>query len=113
MLVPQILLSLGLTVALTGPPSGHPRPIVETHIHVYQVTRPGGVPWPPPTNQVLYRDVLPAEYQKMARREGVIAAGIMEASPIFEDNLKVAALIDKDPFFTFYVAQLEVGGADF
>jgi len=26
---------------------GWQRPIFETHIHFYQVTRPGGVPWPP------------------------------------------------------------------
>jgi predicted TIM-barrel fold metal-dependent hydrolase len=89
------------------------RPIIETHIHVYQVTRPGGVPWPKPGNQVLYRDVLPAEYRTLARKQGVIAAGIMEASPLFEDNLKVAALIEGDPFFTFYVAQLEIGSPDF
>jgi L-fuconolactonase len=89
------------------------RPIVETHIHIYQVTRPGGVPWPKPGNKVLYRDVLPTEYEAMARQRGVIAAGIMEASPLFEDNLKIAALIDRSAFFTFYVAQLEIGAPDF
>jgi L-fuconolactonase len=89
------------------------RPIVETHIHVYQVTRPGGVAWPAPANKVLYRDVLPAEYKAMAQKHGVIAAGIMEASPTFEDNLKIADLIKSDKFFTFYVAQLEVGAPDF
>ena len=25
--------------------AGHTRPIVESHIHFWQVTRPGGVPW--------------------------------------------------------------------
>ena len=28
--------------------AGHSRPIVETHIHFWQVSRPGGVPWPTP-----------------------------------------------------------------
>jgi L-fuconolactonase len=103
-----------LVLALLSPAAlAGPRPVVETHIHVYQVTRPGGVPWPKAGNRVLYRDVTPAEYRALARKQGVIAAGIMEASPLFEDNLKVAALIDKDPFFTFYVAQLEVGAPDF
>src|SRR5947209_10019118 len=27
---------------------GNPRPIVESHIHIYDSTRPGGVPWPTP-----------------------------------------------------------------
>jgi len=106
MLAARILIALALGSAGTGP-------IVETHIHVYQVSRPGGVPWPPPANKILYRDVLPREYRELARKQGVIAAGIMEASPLFEDNLKVAAMIDGDPFFTFYVAQLEVGAPDF
>jgi L-fuconolactonase len=102
-------------LALTAPAhaAGKARPIVETHIHVYQVTRPGGVPWPPPANKVLYRDVLPRDYEAMARKQGVIAAGIMEASPLFDDNLKIAELIENDRFFTFYVAQLEVGAPDF
>jgi L-fuconolactonase len=107
------ILSMVLAALLAHAALAQPRPIVETHIHVYQVTRPGGVPWPKPGNQVLYRDVLPAEYRELARKQGVTAAGIMEASPLFEDNLKVAALIEKDPFFTFYVAQLEIGAPDF
>jgi L-fuconolactonase len=119
-LLTRTLLALVTSGAIAGPVAlaatksgGKPGPIVETHIHVYQVTRPGGVPWPPPANKVLYRDVLPSEYKAMAQKHGVIAAGIMEASPLFEDNLKIAALIKKDPFFTFYVAQLEVGTPDF
>src|SRR5262245_24448559 len=65
------------------------RPIADTHIHLFQVTRPGGVPWPPPANKTLYRDVLPAEYKALAQKSGVIATGIMEASPIHADNLKL------------------------
>ena len=26
--------------------AGHRRPIIETHIHFYKPSRPGGVPWP-------------------------------------------------------------------
>jgi L-fuconolactonase len=94
-------------------PAAKSPPIIETHIHLYQVTRPGGVPWPGPANKILYRDVTPADYKAMAQKQGVIAAGVMEASPIFEDNLKIADLIKNDRFFTFYVAQLEVGAPDF
>jgi predicted TIM-barrel fold metal-dependent hydrolase len=108
------VLSLAFALGPAGlAAAGNARPIVETHIHVYQVTRPGGVPWPKPENKVLYRDVLPAEYEALARKHGVIAAGIVEASPLFEDNLKIAELIAANPFFTFYVAQLEVGAPDF
>jgi L-fuconolactonase len=112
-MVLALLAASNALAAKAKPTGGHAGPVVETHIHVYQVTRPGGVPWPPPANKVLYRDVRPADYEQMARKRGVIAAGIMEASPLFKDNLEIAEQIKANKFFTFYVAQLEVGAADF
>src|SRR5205809_2493573 len=54
---------------------GSQRPIADTHIHLYKVTRPGGVPWPSPKNKILYRDVLPAEYKALARKYGIGSTG--------------------------------------
>jgi L-fuconolactonase len=101
-----------------GEPRGHATkrphgPIVDTHIHLYQVTRPGGVPWPPPESKALYRDVLPAEYEALARQHGVIATGIVEASPLVADNHVLLALVKGNPFFTFLVGQLELGSSGF
>jgi predicted TIM-barrel fold metal-dependent hydrolase len=92
---------------------GSERPIADTHIHLYRVTRPGGVPWPAPGNKVLYRDVLPAEYKALAGKYGIVSAGIVEASPLFDDNLAVLDLVKGDPFFSFLVAQMEIGSPDF
>lgn len=92
---------------------GVSRPIVETHIHFYQVTRPGGVPWPPASNSTLYRDVLPAEYKQLARWNGVVAAGIVEASPLVEDNQWILDLVRGDRFYKFFVGSLEIGAPDF
>ena len=58
------------------------RPIVETHIHLWQVTRPGGVPWPTPADGPIYRDVLPGNNTPMAKANGIVTAGIVEASGI-------------------------------
>jgi len=88
-------------------------PIAETHIHFYQVTRPGGVPYPPVENTTLYRDVLPPEYRQLARANGIVAATIVEASPLVEDNQWVLDLVRGDPFFKSFVGQLEIGSADF
>ncbi|MBT5690113.1 MAG: amidohydrolase, partial [Opitutae bacterium] len=33
-------------------------PIIDTHIHLYDTSRPDGVPWPPESDKVLYRPVL-------------------------------------------------------
>src|SRR5471032_1139521 len=35
-------------------------PIIDTHIHLFDPTRPQGVPWPEPTNKILYQPALPA-----------------------------------------------------
>jgi len=88
-------------------------PIVETHIHLYQVTRPGGVPYPPVENTTLYHDVLPSEYKRLASLNGIVAATIVEASPLVEDNQWVLDLVRGDPFFGSFVGQLEIGSADF
>src|SRR5437870_736560 len=92
--------------------AGHPGPIVDTHIHFYQPSRPGGVPWPPPSS-TLYRDVLPPEYKDLATRNGILASGVVEASPLVEDNQWILNLLGHDSFFPFYVGQLEIGSADF
>jgi predicted TIM-barrel fold metal-dependent hydrolase len=89
------------------------RPIVETHIHFWQVTRPGGVPWPTPAEGPIFRDVLPPEYSAIARANGVVTAGIVEASGIVEDNQWVLDLVRNDRFYSFFVGNLEIGAPTF
>jgi len=91
---------------------GNARPIVDTHIHFYQPSRPGGVPWPP-AGSTLYRDVLPAEYKALAQANGIVASGIVEASPLVEDNAWILDLVRGDHFFPFFAGALEIGSPDF
>jgi predicted TIM-barrel fold metal-dependent hydrolase len=105
-------------VGLAALADSHPsaaagEPIIDTHIHLYQVSRPGGVPWPKAQNKTLYRDATPAAYKAVARPAGIIAAGVIEASPLPADNFKLLDLIKDDSFFAFVVAQVEIGSADF
>jgi predicted TIM-barrel fold metal-dependent hydrolase len=97
--------------AAEGRSGEHARPIVDTHIHLYQVTRPGGVPWPPPGP--LFRDVLPPEYKALAAANGIRASGVVEASPLVEDNQWILNLLGHDSFFPFFVGSLEIGSPDF
>ena len=89
------------------------RPIVETHIHFWQVSRPGGVPWPTPAEGPIFRDVLPPEYSAIARANGVVTAGIVEASGIVEDNQWILDLVRHDRFYSFFVGNLEIGAPTF
>ncbi|XXX76456.1 amidohydrolase family protein [Sorangium sp. So ce134] len=88
-------------------------PILDTHIHLYQVTRPGGVVWPEAKQKPIYRDVLPAEYKAIAMQNGIVGTGVVEASPVVEDNVKVLEMTKGDDFFKFLVAQLEIGSPTF
>ena len=62
---------------------------------------------------MLYRDVLPPEYNAMAMANGILASGVVEASPLVEDNQWILNLLGHDSFFPFFVGQLEIGSADF
>jgi L-fuconolactonase len=90
-----------------------PGKIVDTHIHIFQVTRPGGVPWPPPANKTLYKDFSTADYKAMAAQNGITGAVIVEASPIYDDNVKLLSQIKGDKFYRGLVGNLEVGKPDF
>jgi len=61
-------------------------PIIDTHTHFYDPTRPEGVPWPGKSDALLYRPVLPAEWEELVAPLGVTGTIVVEASPIVEDN---------------------------
>src|SRR5258708_6074333 len=47
-------------------------PIIDTHVHLYDPTRPQGVPWPSPEQASIYRTFLPADYRRIAEPFGVV-----------------------------------------
>ena len=98
---------------LAAPAAARNRPIFDTHVHIYEVSRPGGVPWPPPSSATLYRDMTPAGYKALAKPAGVVLAGVVEASPLPEDNAQILERTRDDRFFRFVVPRLEIGAADF
>ena len=68
-------------------------PIIDTHIHLFDTLRPGGVPWPEKTD-VIYKPALPDRYINESAALGVVGAIAIEASPLPSDNqwlLNVAA----------------------
>lgn len=105
-------LQAAIDAAERSAPAGK-RPIVETHIHFWQTTRPGGVPWPTAAEGPIFRDVLPPEYSAFAKSQGVVAAGIVEASGIVADNQWILDLVKPDPFYSFFVGNLEIGASTF
>jgi len=85
-----------------------PAPIVDAHVHLYEVTRQGGVPWPPPGSGALYQNRLASDYEALARPLGVVGAVVVEASPLAGDTRWVLEHVGNAGFFFALVAAFDV-----
>lgn len=87
--------------------------IIDTHTHFYDPTRPEGVPWPDPRDEVLYRRVLPEDYKVLAVPQGVSGTVVVEASEWIEDNQWILDLAANEPFIVGFVGNLQPGSKEF
>jgi L-fuconolactonase len=88
-------------------------PIIDTHIHLFDTARAGGVPWPPKDNEKLYKPALPARYRAIAEPLGIVGAIEVEASPIVEDNQWVLDIAKNETIIVGTVGHLEPGEPEF
>ena len=88
-------------------------PIIDTHTHFYDPSRPQGVPWPRPDDKVLYRTVLPADFKQEALPAGVTGTVVVEASPWLADNQWILDLAVEDPFILGLVGHIAPGRPEF
>ena len=102
--------ALAATAALSpsadafAPPS---TPILDAHIHLFDPSRPGGVPWPEPSDTALYHPALPARYAALAKPEGVLGAIAIECSPLSADNDWLLATADKSDLIVGVIGDLD------
>lgn len=87
--------------------------VIDTHTHFYDPTRPQGVPWPPQSDKLLYRRVLPKDYRAHPVSPPVTGTVVVEASPWLEDNQWVLDLAAHDPFIVGFVGNLPPGTNEF
>lgn len=90
-----------------------PIPVIDTHIHLFDPTRPEGVPWPPKENKVLYRPALPPRLREVIKGFNVVGAIEVEASPWYADNQWVLDVCAKDTIMVGFVGNLEPGKPEF
>ncbi|SPE29267.1 Amidohydrolase 2 [Acidobacteriia bacterium SbA2] len=98
---------------LSAAPAATPVPIIDTHIHLFDPTRPQGVPWPEKGDAVLYKPALPERYRQVTKGLGIVGAIEVEASPWLEDNQWVLDVAAKDTIIVGTVGDLEPGKPDF
>jgi L-fuconolactonase len=87
-------------------------PIIDTHIHLFDVNRPQGVPWPP-KNSPIYKSALPDRYRKLAAPHGIVGAIEIECSPWLNDNQWVLDIAAKNSIIVGTVGDLEPGTPGF
>ncbi len=71
---------LGAAAAATLTAAESAVPILDTHIHLYDPTRPGGIPWPPKTNKLIYKKTLPDRLRSEIKGLAVVGAIEVECS---------------------------------
>lgn len=92
-------------------------PIIDSHIHLFDKTRPEGAPWPrdvaPGSVPVPGMTALPSRYRALVTPFGVVGAIVVEASPRLEDNQWVLDQAATDPIIVGLVGRLDPAEPDF
>lgn len=88
-------------------------PIIDTHIHFFDMGRPQGVPYPGKGGLGGITKADAALFRKTAAQFGVVGAVEVEASPWIEDNLWVLLELDKDPMMVGTIGNLEPDKPEF
>lgn len=89
---------------------GDPIPIIDTHFHLYDPTRPQGAPFPFTPNAPPF---LPRDFRETATPLGIVGGITVEASPWVEDNLWVLMIIDNEPMIVGMVGNLDPSKPEF
>ena len=92
-----------------------PIPIIDTHIHLFDPTRPQGAPYsgPRPAAGGAPIAAYPERYRRLAVPLGVVGAIKVEASPWIEDNLWVLEVAQRDPIIVGVIGNLEPDKPEF
>ena len=88
-------------------------PIIDTHMHLFDTSRPQGVPWPEKTDKILFKPALPERYRGIVEPLGITGAIEVEASPLLEDNQWVLDQMANHPIFVGTVGDLDAGKPGF
>ena len=87
----------------------HAHPVIDTHIHLFDTSRPGGVPWPEKTDTALYKPALPPRYHALSAPFGVVGAIAIEASPLNSDNDWLLHVVERNTIMVGMVGDLIPG----
>ncbi len=90
-----------------------PFPVIDTHIHLFDPNRPGGIPWPPADDPIRSKPTYPERFRNVAGSHGVTGAVVVECSPRIEDNQWVLDVSAEDTSIVGLVGFLDAGKPGF
>lgn len=101
-----LMLAAGASAAVALPSI----PIIDSHFHIYDQTRPQGAPFPFTPNAPPF---LPKDFRESAIPLGIVGGIKVEASPWVEDNLWVLMMIESEPMIVGMIGNLDPVKEDF
>ncbi len=90
-----------------------PYAAIDTHIHLFDPHRAGGIPWPPANDPIRSKPTYPSRFREVAGPLGMAGAVVVECSPRIEDNQWVLEVAAKDPVVVGLVGFLDAGRPGF
>ena len=90
-----------------------PFPAIDTHIHLFDPERPGGIPWPPANDPIRSKATYPDRFRSVSSAHGVAGAIVVECSPRIEDNQWVLDIAAEDESIVGLVGFLDAGQPGF
>jgi predicted TIM-barrel fold metal-dependent hydrolase len=100
--------------SLAAAPDAAPVPIIDSHIHLFDPTRPVFSGY---TGSAEYRALskpsLPSMYATLAKPAGIVGAIVVESASFIDDNLWYLEVCGADPFMVGVSGSLDPGSPDF
>ena len=90
-----------------------PVPVVDTHTHFFDPTRPEGIPYPPKSDRLNYSPHYPKDFSAVAKRHNVVGTVVVEASQWLEDNAWILELAESNEEILGLIGSLIPGDPDF
>lgn len=89
-------------------------PMLDTHIHLFDPTRPQGAPYRGPKDKPFYtQGAFPSTYREVMRRYPIVGAIKVEASPWIEDNLWALETAERDTVMVGTIGNFRIEQPDF
>jgi len=86
---------------------------VDSHVHFYDPTRPGGIPFPSVDDHLLYRKMMPQHLRDVSDLVGIGGVIVVEASRRMHDNLWIVDLASSEDSILGFTAGLDPASSDF